>query len=395
MVFTSFDNSTIALKAAHDREKSPVIIDFDSKEFKEACSFVQKKGTFPDVAETDLATIVYTSGTTGDPKGVMLTHRNICYDARALIEAKLIGHNSKILSLLPLHHTYPFTATFITPLFSGASIVMLDTLKSTEILSTMREYNITILVGVPRLFELLYMGVMNTLEKSTGSEIIKKLTRFSGTIREKSRINVGKLVFKKVHERFGSHFSYMASGGAKLDIDVAQGLRSLGFTVLEGYGLTETSPVVAFTPLKKQKPDSVGLPLPGVEIRIVEPNNEGRGEILIKGPVVMQGYYKNPEATASVMKDGWFTSGDLGYQDSEGFLFITGRKKEVLVLASGKNIYPEEIEKHYIVSPFIKEICVLLVDSASRGGENLEAVIVPDLDHFKRMKVSAINDTIQ
>jgi long-chain acyl-CoA synthetase len=394
MVFTSFENTSLALSAAEEMEQAPGVIDFDSAEFTDACSFTQSS-SFPELAETDLATLVYTSGTTGDPKGVMLSHKNLCYDAQALIKAHLISHNSTILSILPLHHTYPFMATFIAPLLAGTTVVMLDSLRSADILSAIRDFQVTILVGVPRLFELLYRGIMNTLEKNISPVIIKKLIHFTATMREKSRINVGKFVFKKVHEQFGPHFTYMASGGAKFDPDVARGLRALGFTVLEGYGLTETSPVVAFTPLKKQKTGSVGLPLPGVEIHINEPDSGGTGEIFIKGPVVMAGYYKNPEATESVINDGWFTSGDLGYFDDEGFLFITGRKKEVLVLASGKNIYPEEIEKHYLASPFIKEICVVLNESSSGGGENLEAVVVPDLDHFRKMKISTINDTIQ
>ncbi|MBI5025357.1 MAG: AMP-binding protein [Nitrospirae bacterium] len=353
--------------------------------------FAESRFDLPQIHETDVASIVYTSGTTGIPKGVALTHKNFCFDAFSIIEAGLMSRDDNVLGILPLHHTYPFMTTFLTPLFAGATVTYLTTLKGPEIVKTMRECGITIFEGVPQIFDMLLRGIYSKM----GKILLKGLFYISGWVREKTGLNLGKILFSKIHKSFGQKFRFFASGGAKLDPDVARGFFSLGFTILEGYGLTETSPVATFNPEKKPKLGSVGLPIPGVEITILNPDKEGIGEIAIKGPIVMKGYYLNPEATEKAIRDGWFMTGDLGYKDTEGYLYITGRLKEVIVLSSGKNLYPEEIEKHYLNTPFVKEICVIGLETRPGVTDSLQAIVVPNFDYLKEQKIANFNEALK
>ncbi|HXZ44863.1 MAG TPA: AMP-binding protein, partial [archaeon] len=222
------------------------------------------------------------------------------------------------------------------------------------------------------------------------------LLRLSSTLHPLG-IHLGRLVFAPVHRKFGGHLRILCSGGARLDPVIARDFLALGFTMIEGYGLTETAPVVCFNPLNRMRPGSVGVPLPRVEVQIVNPDAEGVGEIAIRGPNVMRGYYQNPAATTEVIRDGWFFSGDLGYLDPDRYLTITGRAKEVIVLSSGKNIYPEEVEEQYLKSPYIKEIC-LVPQTADRGGaavEGLLALVLPDLEYFRTQGMTNIFETIR
>ncbi|MFO0753068.1 MAG: AMP-binding protein [Thermodesulfovibrionales bacterium] len=333
----------------------------------------------------DVASLLYTSGTTGQPKGVMLTHRNICSDAAALLAAGLVGPEDNVLAVLPLHHTYPFMCTFIVPFFAGASVTLGPGLKGAEIISAVKENGVTVVVGVPRLYEMMRNGILARLRER--SAVLEKAVRLCGALRRGTGINAGKALFRAVHRNFPV-LKFFASGGARLDPPVMEDLEALGFTVLEGYGLTETSPVVAFNPARRRKPGSAGRPLPGVELAVRED-----GEIAVKGPMVMKGYYRNPEATAEVVRDGWFLTGDLGSLDDEGYLFITGRKKEVIVLSSGKNVYPEDVERAYLSLPLIKEICV--VGSGGAGAEDaIQAIIVPDLDSARERSVGNIAEAL-
>jgi long-chain acyl-CoA synthetase len=225
--------------------------------------------------------------------------------------------------------------------------------------------------------------------------IVLFLVWFSGFLRDNLRINPGKIIFSSVHKRFGKRFRFFVSGGAKLDPKIAYDLEALGFTILEGYGLTETSPVISFNPLNRRKRGSVGLPLPEVEVKIMNPDKDGVGEIAVKGPNVMKGYYRNPEETNKVIKDGWLFTGDLGYIDDEGYLYITGRTKEVIVLSSGKNIYPEEIEKHYLQSALIKEICVFGIEKKPGIADSLQAVVVPSIDYMREKKIVNFNEAVK
>ncbi|MFA4917623.1 MAG: AMP-binding protein [Thermodesulfovibrionales bacterium] len=402
VIFHSSKTEENVTKALKQPGKPQVVqINFDSPEFNKILQ-TPDIGKYPDISEEDLASIIYTSGTTGKPKGVMLTHKNFCSDADALIEAGILSHDDSVISVLPLHHTYPFLGNCILPVFLGTAITYPQSLKGPDLMAAMRDFGVTMLVSVPQLLELIRNGIFNKIRQLPGPlpKIMFRILNISGTLRRKFDINLGKVVFKSVHRSLGEKFRFSACGGAKLDPQVMKDLEALGLTILEGYGLTETSPVVAFNPIEKRKPASVGKPLPSAEIKIIDPESGKEmdimreGEIIIRGPMVMKGYYKNPEATSDVLKDGWFHSGDLGYIDNDGYIFITGRIKEVIVLSSGKNIYPDEVEKQYLKIPLIKEICVMGVEEKGMI-ESLQAVIVPDTEYAKTAQISHIQEALK
>jgi long-chain acyl-CoA synthetase len=345
------------------------------------------------ISSDDLASIIFTSGTTGKPKGVMLTHGNFCADAHAVARAGIVGERDKVVSLLPLHHTYPFTCAFLLPILGGATVVCPPGLKGSELAAAIKDNDATVMVAVPRLLEM-FLNAIETklnLKPRPVRVIAGALRSLNGFLVRTAGINAGRTLFKPVHAAFGRSFKLLASGGAKLAPEIMTGLESLGFTVLEGYGLTETSPVVAFNPNLKRKPGSVGIPVDGAQISTdAQPGREG--EILIKGPMVMKGYYRMPEETALVLTDGWFRTGDLGQIDSDGYLFITGRLKEMIVLGSGKKVYPEELEKKFAGIALIKEICVY--EQNERGG-TLHAIVVPDMEYAKAVKVANLYEVLK
>ncbi len=389
-LFTGFTNSVPSLQQiiALDIEKSSEeIISFS--ETISAVSDLKSITSMPEASPQDIASILYTSGTTGRPKGVMLTHENFYSNSQSIDKLKLFSDKDNVLSILPLHHSFPFMVTLVIPLFSQSKITYISSLKSEELLACMRKTGVTILTGVPQLFYMFYKHIVDGIKKVPFLmrlsllgfiEILWLVRKFTG-------INLAKLALSKIHRAFGKNLRFFACGGAKLNEEAARFLVKIGFTILEGYGLTETSPVATFNPLKKQKIGSVGKVIPDVNLRIAEPDEYGVGEVAIKGPNVMRGYYKEVEETRKVLKDNWFYSGDLGYLDKEGYLRLTGRKKELIVLSSGKNISPEEVESHYAKSPFIKGLCVLA--TGKREEEKLMAVIVPDLDYYR--KVGEVN----
>jgi long-chain acyl-CoA synthetase len=371
-------------------------INIDNEEFSRILKYPHLN-SFSSIGPDDIASLIYTSGTTGRPKGVMLTHGNFLSNVKSIQEAKIIDERDCLLSILPLHHSYPFMINFLFALLSGAKVVYLQSLKGPDILKTISDKDVTALVGVPQLFAMFRRGMMDGIGRTPPpfKWIALSLLRLSGFIGNKLGINFGKIIFSKIHKRFGKRFRFFVSGGAKLDPNISEDLEALGFTILEGYGLTETSPVISFNPPNKVRRDSVGLPLPEVEITILNPNEEGTGEIAVRGPNVMKGYYRNQEETDKVIKDGWFLTGDLGYVDKDGYLYITGRSKEVIVLSSGKNIYPEEIEKHYLQSRLIKEICVFGEGKTPGIADALKAVIVPNIEYMKEENIANFNETVK
>ncbi len=354
-----------------------------------------EKATLPSSSPEAIASILYTSGTTGIPKGVMLSHSNFLSNSTAVRDLQVCGPEDNVLALLPLHHVYPFMITFLGPLLFGARVTFLHSLKPPDLLECMQETRVTILAGVPQLLSVLHRGIFQEVKKKPLPirVLFTLLLGISGAARQYFGMNAGRLFFSQIHRRFGSRLRILTSGGAKLDPAVGRDFYRLGFTVLEGYGLTETSPVVTFTPMTESRFESVGVPLPGVRVRIMEPNPEGIGEIAIQGPNVMQGYFKDAEETAQSFRDGWFLSGDLGYLDANGYLFITGRLKEVIVLSTGKNIYPEEVEAHFLKSPYIKEICLSAIGDP--GGEGLVALVLPDFEYLKTQRLANSEDVIR
>ncbi|MGE5307786.1 MAG: AMP-binding protein [Deltaproteobacteria bacterium] len=331
----------------------------------------------PEIAEDDIASLLYTSGTTGRPKGVLLSHRNFCSDALGILRSGLGGRNDNILSILPLYHSYPFTVTMLLPLIAGGRITYSALgLKPEDIAEVVRTAGVTIFVGVPELYALMHRQV-------------------------RARIKVPPFLLRpafllarpRLRRMFGPSLRIFASGGARLDPVVGRELSEMfGVKMLEGYGLTETAPVDTFNPPEKVKFGSVGVPIPGVEVRIA-----GGSEVAIKGPNVMAGYYRDPEATKEAVRDGWFYSGDLGRMDADGYLYIIGRKKEMIVLSSGKKVFPEELEERYARGRYIKEIFIYPKEEEQNGvpTQTIHAVVVPDLAYFRKKNESNIREKIR
>ncbi len=351
----------------------------------------------PQSQPSDVVTIIYTSGTTGKPKGVMLTQSNIMSELESILGVIRADENEALLCLLPLQHVLASVINVLVPLYLGAQVVFADTLKRSEILQALEEAGITILATVPQFFYLFHGRIQDELSKK--SPLVRRLFRGMLVLNRffirSLRINLGKKLFPKVHRSFGVKLRLFVSGGSSFDPKVAQDFHDMGFTILQGYGLTETTGACTVTPVEDNVIGSVGRPLPGVDMKIASPDETGTGEILIRGPVIMKGYYRNPDATAEAIGDGWFYSGDLGRIDSRGNLYITGRKKEVIVLPNGKNIYPDELEAHYQQCPYIQEIAVIGVYSAAEKGERLHAVVVPNFDYLKARKIANAREILR
>jgi long-chain acyl-CoA synthetase len=359
------------------------------------------------IFDSDTAVIMYTSGTTSDPKGVVLTHKNLLAEADAIFSAVDVSPQDAILGVLPLFHALAQVANLLMPFAIGARIVYLEQLNTTELLRALSERGITIFCCVPQFFYLIHERVMQQvnarpLPARLSFGALMAISAAGRKIGLNLGLNLGKLLFRRVHRMLGPKMRFFITGGSAFDPRVGRDLEKLGFQLLQAYGLTETSGGATVTPPRDSVMGSVGKPLKGVEIRIVDPQPaEGMrfpvGEIAIRGEIIMKGYYNRVDATAEAIRDGWLFSGDLGYQDERGNLFITGRKKEIIVLSSGKNIYPEELEAHYMHSPFIKEICVMgLVNRPGEPfSERLHAVIVPDFDVLRERKIVNAREVIR
>lgn len=324
----------------------------------------------------ELASIVYTSGTTGEPKGVMLTHRNLDSSASALAEHTPIRPDDRVLLMLPFHHIYP-TNILLACLLSGASVILTESMKTTEMIAALKEKRATVMIGVPRLYEMLHKRMLERIckEYKLKQTTVARLLSICGWAQRFFGKHLGRMVFKKLHTEFGGRIRTMASGGARLNAEVFNFFRNLGFLIQEGYGLTETAGAIVQNPRNGVLAGSAGRALPGTQIRIDEPDPQGIGEIVVSGPSVFKGYFKKPDASREVLRNGWFHTGDLGYIDRRGFVHITGRNKELIVLPSGKKVYPERLETIFGRSDLIKQIGIIGVD---RGrGEEVFACIVP------------------
>ena len=295
----------------------------------------------------DLVIISYTSGTTGNPKGIMLTKKNIDTAANDIAKHKgLVKVGEKVLAILPLHHMYPLTNNIFSTLKANATIVLCADATAEELVANARRHKIEIIVAVPRLLEILHRKLIEKISQNKLGSLIFNISKFLGSS------SFSKTMFKKVQEGFGGNLKYIVSGGSKLDRDVERDLRALGLNIVQGYGLSEASPNISLNPVDKTKVGSVGKPIPVNKVKIVD------NEIVVKGSNIMLGYYKNSKATAAALKDGWLYTGDLGYLDRDGYLFLVGRKNEMIVLANGKNIFPEEIEEQLSKAEYIREIAI-------------------------------------
>ena len=358
------------------------VINVDSHLIDENKMEIIKKGDFElENPEGDsIATMLYTSGTTGFPKGVMLTFNNLSSELEGLEKKNLLEPSDQILALLPFHHVLPLTATVLIILKYQASIVFVKKIASKEILEALDKNNVTALVGVPRVFKLFYDGIKQQIDsKFITRTIYKLMTKIKS-------FKIRRKVFVKVHEKFGGELTFIVSGGAKLDPEIGEFYETLGIYVQEGYGLTETSPVIAVNTRKERKIGTVGKKLDNIEAKIVDE------ELWVKGPIVMKGYYNKPEKTAEVItEDGWFKTGDLASIDDEGYITIRGRRNSMIVLSNGKNIDPEKLENKVIEKSkrLIKELGVF------GHNDKLVAIIVPDLLECRKQGITNIKAYIK
>ena len=368
----------------------PAIFDAGPGEFKPA-----------PAKDDDLASLLYTSGTTADPKGVMLTHANFLGEVEAVFNWVDLGPSDALLGVLPLFHVLALMANLLLPLVKGSRVVYLETLNTTELLRALNERNITAFAVVPQFFNLIHERIFQEIGKrgALTQKIFGGMLALNRGLR-KLGFNAGPILFKKVHNTLGPKMRYLATGGSRFDPAIAQDFYDLGIDVLQALGLTETTAAIYVNSPNDNVIGSCGTAMKGVEGKILDPQPQEDGppvgELAVRGAVVMKGYWNRPDATAAVFRDGWFLTGDLGYFDAKGHLFLTGRKKEVIVLSNGKNVYPEEIEAHYLKSPFIKEICVMgLEGKLGEGGDRLHAVIVPNFDALRQRKIVNAKEIIR
>jgi len=367
--------------------------------------FAAGQGSFRpvDSPTESVAALLYTSGTTADPKGVMLTHANLLGEANAVFAVLSIGPDDAVLGILPMFHVLAQMANLMLPLVNGARVVYLETLNTTELLRALQERDITVFAVVPQFFYLIHEKIFKEVAKrgKIAPTLLRGMLATNRFLR-KLGINAGKILFGKIHKTFGSRMRFLITGGSRFDPVIARDFAAFGIDVLNAYGLTETCAAAFLTLPGKVVIGSVGPPLPTIESKILDPQPQEEGgipvgEILIRGPIVMKGYWKREEATAETLKDVWLHTGDLGYFDAAGNLFITGRRKELIVLANGKNIYPDEIEGYYLKSPYIKEICVMALESTPGDPttERLYGVVVPNFDVLKEKKIVNAKEVIR
>ena len=358
------------------------VINVDNFKIEEEKLGKIKKSEFelynPEKEET--AVMLYTSGTTGVPKGVMLTYNNLDSEIEGIYEKGIFDHRDQILALLPFHHILPLTATVLLMMRKQVSVVFVEKIASKEILEALAKNRVTALIGVPRVFKLFYDGIKQQIDA-------KFITRTIYKIMTKIKLfPFRRKVFSKVHEKFGGNLRFIVSGGAKLDTEIGEFYEVIGIYCLEGYGLTETSPVIGVNSIKERKIGTIGKKLFNVDVKVIDE------ELWVKGPIVMKGYYNKPEKTSEVMtEDGWFKTGDLANIDNEGYISIRGRKNSMIVLSNGKNIDPESLENNVISKSnyLIKEIGVF------GHNDKLVAIIVPELLEFRKRGITNTKEYIK
>ena len=342
-------------------------------------NYIPKQEEYHNDSDEDVAIIVYTSGTTGNPKGVMITYENIRANMDGITAANLVNDTDSILAMLPYHHIMPLCFTLILPMYLGVPVILLTEISSASLLKTLQENVVTVILGVPRVWEMLDKAIMTKINESS-------LVRFMFKMASKiNSMSIRKMLFSKVHKQFGGHIRLMVSGGAKIDKSILEDFRTMGFRAIQGYGMTETAPIITFNVPGRERSDSAGEVIPNVEVKIADD-----GEILVKGKNVMKGYYKNETATKEAFDaEGWFHTGDLGKMDGK-YLIIIGRKKEMIVLPNGKNIDPNDIEAEIMKNTdLIKEIAV------TEYNEQLVAIIYPDFEKLQAQQIVNIKDAIK
>jgi len=326
---------------------------------------------FEPVADS-AASLIYTSGTTGRQKGAVLTHRNFMSNVEGIAEGIEIRKTDNFMLVLPLHHSFAFTTMLLLPIHAQCQVSMVETLKTIK--ANMADCSPTVLLAVPLLLEKMISRIMEGIKAKRAARLMY-------------RCGLAKLIGRKVHAGLGGSLRLIVSGGAPISPATLNAWSKLGFNIVEGYGITETAPVLTLNPMEAPRIGTVGLPIIGVEIKIDNPSPDGVGEIIAHGENVMQGYYNNPEETEKVLKDGWYHTGDLGRIDEKGYLVISGRKKSLIVNREGKNIYPEEVERQVLKSEYVLECLALgYRESGEEAGERVGLIAVPNQEVFDAME---------
>ena len=333
------------------------------------------------IDEEKMSILLFTSGTTSTSKGVMLSQKNICSNIEAIASVVKMYPTDTLLSFLPIHHTFECTITFLYGIYYGVTVAFCDGIKYIQ--KNMNEYKVTVFVAVPLVLENIYRKVWKGIDEKGKTKVMKTMVAITRGL-AKIKIDLRKKVFKPVIDQFGGKLRVVFYGAAPMDKKTILGFNDFGVELIQGYGLTETSPVVTAETDREKRPGSIGLPLPNVEVKIDNPDEEGNGEILVKGPNVMLGYYKNEKETKKALKNGWFYTGDYGHIDKDGFVFMSGRKKDVIVLKNGKNIYPQELEFLINKLPYVEESMVFSRDRNSMD-TMLCAKIVYNKDSAKNL----------
>jgi long-chain acyl-CoA synthetase len=385
LIFTTIDQIERIEKV--DSDLKIILLDDDNDDRSWRRWMAEKGGTTPSFQPDEAAVLFYTSGTTGSPKGVPLSHANLAYQLNTLIDLKLVTPDDRLLLPLPLHHVYPFVVGMLAPLILGVTIVIPHSLTGPQLVRALREGEVTIVAGVPRLYRALYSGI--EARARSGGRIAASLFKInlgvSLWMRRKVKLRFGKLLLRPLHKQLGQKLRVLASGGSSLDPELSWRLEALGWQVAVGYGLTETSPLLTLDPPGKARIGSVGRPIPGVEIRIdtesrsdeeiagKEDRSPEQGEVLARGPNVFTGYRNLPDQNREAFtEDGWFKTGDLGRFDEDGYLYILGRVSTMIITESGEKVQPDEVEEAYQTNPAIREAGVLQRD------RRLVALIVPE-----------------
>ena len=328
-----------------------------------------------------MSSLLFTSGTTGVSKGVMLSHRNICFNLSEMCQMLYIDDKDVFLSVLPIHHAYECTCGFLCQVYRGSTVAFSEGLR--HITRNMQEVHPTMILCVPLLLETMYNKVWANIRKQGMEGKVKAAIKMTNAIPSaKLRLAAKRRVFAQIHKSFGGKLRIMISGGAAVDPKIMQGLRDLGIAAYQGYGLTECAPLAALNRDTFYNDGSAGMATPNALLDVYDVQGDGTGEIRYKGDNIMLGYYKQPEMTAEVIRDGWFYTGDLGYLDKDGFLFITGRKKNVIVTSNGKNIFPEELETYLGRTPYVAESVVVGYMNPKKKDYDIVAIIRPDLDRM-------------
>ncbi len=346
--------------------------------------------TNAEIDKESVAEILFTSGTTSESKAVMLSHNNLAFNIMNQCSMLYIDDKDIFLSVLPIHHVYECVCGFLTPFYRGCTVAYCEGLKYIQ--KNMQEAKVTMVLGVPLIFETMYKRIWAGIEKQGKTKLVKimvKLTNSMGKVGKKLK----KIVFKSIYEQFGGNIRLFIAGAAAINPEVSKGFQDFGILAVQGYGLSECAPIVALNPNTCPKDDAAGLPLFNTEVKIVDANDEGVGEIVTKGEHVMLGYYKNEEATKEAIVDGFFHTGDLGYIDEDGFVHITGRKKNVIITKNGKNVYPEEIEGLINDLDTVKECMVF--GKKEEDDITLTVQVIPDIDKIKETNPEITDEKIK